>query len=191
MVEDSKVVIEPAQALSDIVLSLETLKISYFLVGSFASGIRGEFRATNDIDLVCKITGDMVKHFSEGVAEKFFCDDIAAQTAIKSGGSFNLIHRETVLKIDIFTKIDKFEAEEFSRASYVRIPYTTASVNVSTVEYNILAKLRWYLMSNRQLERQLQDVRAMIAINRASLDSDYLYKWADSLGLMDLLNSLL
>lgn len=182
---------EPAEALADIVSILESLDIPYFLVGSFASGIRGEFRATNDIDLVCKFEKGKLDEFVNRAKQRFYCDEVAAPKAVAEKRSFNLIHENSFTKVDIFTSIDAFAENQFARATLVAIPGTAKAVRVSTAEYNILAKLRWYLKSDRQLSMQLRDVLAMLAVNQGSLDLEYLKYWADRLNLRPLLDEVL
>lgn len=56
-------VYEPALALSSVVSVLDGCEIPYFLVGSFASGMHAEFRATNDVDLVARLKPAAVERF--------------------------------------------------------------------------------------------------------------------------------
>jgi hypothetical protein len=182
---------EPAKALEDTVILLDTLSIPYFLVGSFASGFRGEFRATNDIDIVCAFTPENIKSFVKLAKDCFYADELAIQSRYESNRSFNLIHEETFVKIDCFTRITAFEEEQFTLASRLSIPFTErCKVSVSTAEYNIIAKINWYIKSNKVLDRQITDVKSMIAVNKPDLDMDYLEKWSKHFGTSGLLNEL-
>jgi hypothetical protein len=182
---------EPARALEDTVFLFDSLSIPYFLVGSFASGFRGEFRATNDIDIVCAFTPGNLSGFIERAKSCFYADEIAIQNRYESRKSFNLIHEETFVKIDCFTQITPFEEEQFSLASRLKIPFTDdCRVSVSTAEYNIIAKINWYIKSNYVLDRQIADVKSMIAINKSDLDLDYLKKWSAYFGSTARLNDL-
>lgn len=160
-------------------------------VGSFASGFRGEFRATNDIDIVANFSAVDLDKFIIEVKYKFYADELSIPVKIKNNQSFNLIHDETFTKIDIFTKITNFEDEQFKLATLLKIPSTTESVYVSTVEYNIIAKLNWYIKSNMVLERQLADIKSMLAINKSNLNIDYLRKWTKVFITEDLLRDIL
>ncbi len=182
---------EPVVALETMVILLSTINIPYFLVGSFASGIRGEFRATNDIDLVCKFDEEKILPFITKAQPDFFCDEVSIPTAIKNTRSFNLIHRETFIKVDCFTLLEAFELDQLTRATAVKIPRSQQTVQVGSAEYNILAKLRWYEKSNRVLDRQLTDVKSMIEINRDNLDLAYLSLWSERLHLKELLQEVL
>ena len=183
--------LEPSQVLAEIAVMLDARQIQYFLAGSFASGMRGEFRATNDVDLVCRFSSAAVPGFLEAARTAFYCDELSIPRAVQEEASFNIIHKQTFVKVDFFTKLGALEVDQFARATKCLIPGTNSCICVSTTEYNIIAKLRWYEMSNRQLERQLGDVRAMVEINRDSLDREYLSHWAPVVGVAKLLEELL
>ena len=86
----------------------------WMAVGSIASSTYGEFRTTNDVDLVVLIEPAQ----AEGIAaafplEKFYCppaDVIKLEAGRPERGHFNLIHHETAFKADIYiAKRDPFE----------------------------------------------------------------------------------
>ena len=184
-------IFEPATALVDTVTALHAARVPYFVVGSFASGMRGEFRATNDIDFVVRLNPGSVESLIATLSPIFIHDPPAIREAVKAARSFNLIHEPTFIKVDLFTKIGELEAAEFGRATDVVVPSSEVAVKVSTAEYNILAKLRWYLASNRQFERQLRDVRGIILSNRETLDLELLKEWAGKMNLLELLEKAL
>jgi hypothetical protein len=47
--------VEAIDALGNLASALEALRVPYFVTGSLASGIHGEFRATSDIDIVAAL----------------------------------------------------------------------------------------------------------------------------------------
>jgi predicted nucleotidyltransferase len=184
-------ILEPAVALAEVSGILDSLSIRYFLVGSFASGFRGEFRATNDIDIVCEFTDNKIADFILATKLSFFADEVSIPERFRREASFNIIHEETFVKIDCFTKVTPLEEEQFSLASRLSIPsIDNCTVNVSTAEYNIIAKLNWYVKSNSVLERQVKDVKAMIEINREHLDYEYLRRWSTYFETGDLLKDI-
>ena len=67
--------------------------IVYFITGSFASSIQGEFRATNDVDLVADLEHADLDALMEQFSRDFVVDIDQARAALVSGASFNLIHR--------------------------------------------------------------------------------------------------
>jgi hypothetical protein len=55
----------------------------------------------------------------------------------------------------------------------------------------VLSKLEWFDRGGRVSQRQWADVRSVLDIHRSSLDLDYLHRWAESLGVADLLERAL
>lgn len=184
-------IFEPSLALVDIVEVLEKWNLSYFVVGSFASGFRGEFRSTNDVDIVVEIPPDKLQGFVKDCKIKFYADEASIPTLHQEGKTFNIIHEKTFVKIDFFIKLSELEVEQFALASLLTVPTTEIRAKISTTEYNIIAKLNWYLKSNRVLDRQIQDVKSLITLNRETLDLEYLRKWSAYFQTSQLLESLL
>lgn len=185
---------EPVLALVDAVQIFERYSIPYFLVGSFASGFRGEFRATNDLDIVCDFTrfsGDDLEEILYDFKKSFFCDEVSGLKTIKSRKCFNVIHEKTFVKVDLFSEISELEKEQFSLSTELKVPTLNKKIHVATAEYNIIAKLNWYIKSNRVLDRQKSDVRNMLKVNKDNLDYDYLYMWSDKFKTRELLEELI
>jgi hypothetical protein len=57
---------DPGPALKSIAAILEALEVPYFVGGSIASSVRGQFRATNDIDLICALKPKHLQRFFFG-----------------------------------------------------------------------------------------------------------------------------
>ena len=167
---------ETLLVLSEATQVLEELSLPYYISGSIASSARGEFRTTNDIDIVCKFREDKIKAFIVRVEKPFYADEVAIPEAIRSHRSFNIIHRETFIKVDFFTKVREFEELEFERATPLVSTLHGGEAKVATSENIIIAKLRWWQKSNRMSDRQLRDVRGVIALNLDRLDKEYLQK---------------
>lgn len=185
--ENKSGISETAQVLNELVAVFEDLAIDYFLTGSLASGVRGEFRATNDIDVVAKIDRAKINLFVKMISVNFFAQEKSIQDAIENNKSFNIIHKEFVLKVDIFTEINDLANEQLSRATKLKIPSSDLSLSVATSEDIILSKLIWYKKGNQQSERQWRDILGVIAVTGLKLDNVYLFKWASKLGLVEML----
>ena len=61
-------------------------------------------------------------------------------------------------------------------------------IYVATAEDTLLAKLRWYDSGGRVSNNQWTDVVGIIGASATSLDLDYLREWAETLGLIHLLD---
>jgi hypothetical protein len=172
---------------------LEQLNIPYVTVGSLASTQHGVVRSTLDSDLVVVMDETHVKPFITRLQNDFYADDKMALNAVANKSSFNLIHLETMFKVDIFIARDElFDHAQIER----RIPSTVAEgsdreIYVLTAEDTILAKLRWYRMGGEQSERQWSDVVGVVKVQGDGLDSEYLHTMAAELGIEELLARLL
>jgi len=82
--------------------TLDRLGIVYAVGGSLASSLHGVARATQDIDVVIDLHADQIKDLYQALAPQFYDDESAMLGAVRQGYSFNLIHFESGLKIDLF-----------------------------------------------------------------------------------------
>jgi hypothetical protein len=55
----------------------------------------------------------------------------------------------------------------------------------------ILLKLRWYREGGETSDRQWEDVLGVLAVQDTALDREYLGRWAEVLGVQDLLDKAL
>jgi len=184
-------ILEPAEVLAQTIAILDQLRVDYFLTGSLASSVHGEFRATNDIDIVAALNVDSAKKLALLASQYFFADEQSIERAVLERRSFNIIHKRTVIKVDFFTRIDELARHQLARATLVKVPGTDCLVKVATAEDVILAKLIWYRKGGEQSERQWRDITGVVEVSAVTLDHNYLTSWCDKLGLQDLLNKAL
>lgn len=181
---------EPLEVLQEVVTSLEKANVPYFVGGSFASGAHSQFRATNDLDIVCKFSLPSLQQFLGDMEKSFYVDEIAATNAFNSGRSFNIIHNKSVMKVDIFTKITDFDELQLSRAISLPLENIAISPKFATAEDTILAKIMWYKKGNEQSERQWSDINLVLNFNKNTLDYQYLRTQARTLGITEILERL-
>src|SRR6266498_2355584 len=99
----------PLIALFQLIDAFKMLGIDYVVVGSLASSLHGDYRASADIDVVAKISAGHVHPLVNTLGGNFYIDDLAVTRAITQGRSFNVIHLAGIFKIDVFiptTKLD-------------------------------------------------------------------------------------
>ena len=175
-----------------VVSALETLNIPYLVGGSVASSIHGVTRATRDADIVAVITVDQAQPLANALEVEFYADEQAIRRAIAAKRSFNVIHTDSMFKVDIFVaKPDAFESSQFGRRqSTVLIPGLPPAY-VASAEDTILAKLRWYRLGNQVSDQQWRDLLNVAKVQGPLLDLDYLRHWAVELGVADLLDRAL
>lgn len=158
------------------------------VVGSFAASVYGISRATHDLDIVIALKPDAIQTLANAFGEDFYFDEESAKSAVAHSDMFNIFHLESGLKIDFWIlQDDEFNRTQFDR----RIPtkaWGTESY-VASPEDTILSKLLWYKITPS--DRQLADVRAILTVQRDTLDYDYLRHWGTALDIEELLNSLI
>jgi hypothetical protein len=104
------------------------------------------------------------------------------------GGSFNLIHLQSSLKIDFFPlRKRSFSQQEFSRRQpRLLLKESIAPAYVATAEDTILSKLEWFRAGGEVSENQWKDVVGILKVQAGSLDLAYLNQWARELHVGDL-----
>lgn len=173
---------EELDVLADVVVRLETARLSYMVTGSIASSYYGQPRMTRDIDIVIEIHAKDVDRLFGLFAGDFYIDRDAALDAIKRQSSFNIIDNTSVIKVDfIVRKREAYRREEFKRRRRARID--GVEVAIVSPEDLVLSKLVWAKDSHSEV--QLGDVRSILKIGH-QLDLGYLEKWAKRLGVLEL-----
>lgn len=184
---------EPILVTLRITQTLESLNIPYLIGGSFASTAYGRIRTTQDVDIVADLTAKHVPSLMAAVQEDFYADEQMMLSAIERRTHFNLIHLETMFKVDIFVpKKRPFDQEQLSRRIERLLNNKGAnSAFFASAEDTVLAKLEWYRLGGEQSERQWLDILSILTLQKTNLDHTYLQKWADALQVEDLLNRAL
>jgi hypothetical protein len=184
---------EPIAVTAKVTSVLEKLNVPYFIGGSLASTIYGMVRTTQDSDIVAELHPSQVQAFVDALKDTFYVDDEMIAEAVNRSSSFNIIHRETMFKVDVFIpRMIPFDESRFSRAQMQTLSNDPeVKANVSSVEDTILMKLVWYRMGGEVSERQWRDVMGMIKIQSERLDLKYMKQWAIQLKVGDLLDRAL
>lgn len=172
---------------------LEEMRIPYFVAGSFASSLQGFSRATADADIVADLRPEHVIPLFEALKDECYVDDEAMRRAVSLRRMFNLLHLDTLFKVDIYIpKEDEFVRQQFRRVRReTLLPGEAGGAYVSSPEDTILAKLQWHRRGGEVSERQLTDALGVLKVQRERLDLAYLREWAERLGVLDLLEGLL
>jgi hypothetical protein len=184
---------EPIRVTLLVVEVLNSLNIPYFIGGSLATAVHGVARATMDVDIVAELRAEHAQPLVDALGPDFYADAEMMRDAVRGRSSFNVIHKPTMFKVDVFIpKGGPFDWSQFER----RIPQSltedeTERVYIASPEDNILAKLRWYRLGGEVSDRQWRDVLNVIRIQGARLDRSYLRGWAHELGVAGLLEEAL
>jgi hypothetical protein len=180
---------EPIQVTLKVVNAFESLGISYLIGGSFASAVHGVVRATMDADLVADIQSSQVSSLVALLEKEFYINAEMIFDAVRYASSFNLIHFETMFKVDIFIlKQRPFDINQMQRRISQSVgDLPTEKAYFCTAEDIILAKLEWYRAGGEISERQWRDILGVMELQDNRLDFEYLTKWSIALGVQDLL----
>ena len=178
------------RATKPVVNTFESLNISYYIGGSVASSSYGMARATMDVDIVADIKPHHVRELISQLGQSYYIDEGMILDAIGRQASFNLLHLETMLKVDIFIlKNEPYHQTTIQRKRKDTLDEGQHSTEfyLISVEDIILSKLDWYRMSDGVSERQWNDVLGVLKVQRNSIDIGYLESWAAKLQLDKLL----
>ncbi|HEX8775764.1 MAG TPA: hypothetical protein VF735_19485 [Pyrinomonadaceae bacterium] len=164
----------------DLASKFSQSNIDYMLTGSLAMNYYAQPRMTRDIDLVVALDAKDVDIIIGLLNPDYYVAREAIINAIAHESVFNLIHQETIIKVDcIIRKSSDYRRLEFERRRVVNVHNST--IWVASKEDLIISKLDWARDSRSEI--QLRDVRNLLA---TGYDNNYVVKWTRELGLYDL-----
>ena len=184
---------EPIEVTLKVTDVFEKLGVPYLIAGSLASTLYGMVRTTQDSDIVVEMRPEHLHAFVSELQNEFYIDEEMIAAAIQRNSSFNIIHRETMFKVDVFiphprpflqAQLDRAQRQTFSLE-------TEISAKFASPEDTILAKLEWYRMGGEVSDRQWRDILGVLKTRAGELDLEYLRKWAAELHVGDLLERAL
>lgn len=184
---------EPVQITRQIAQEFDRLEIKYFVGGSLASSLHGIPRATHDVDMIADIKEEHIPFLVKALESDFYIDTDMIREAIQHRSLFNVIHLNTMFKVDVFIlKSDKVSQKEMVRREQYQIaddPLHT--LYLASAEDVILHKLYWFQLGDRVSERQWHDVLGVIQVQYETLDYHYLEQTAQNLRVGELLHRAL
>ena len=173
-------------ALGPVLEALRALGVRHYVGGSIASSAHGVPRASIDADVVAELGPRHAAPFAAALRDTYYLSEERVRDAVSRRGSFNVIHLETMVKVDVFVSRDRpFDRRAFDRARPAS-PEVGSQIPVSSAEDTILAKLEWFRRGGEVSERQWGDVIGVLRAHTA-LDEAYLQRGAAELGVGDLL----
>jgi hypothetical protein len=183
--------VDPIVVAASVAQALDALGIANTIGGSIASSLAGEPRSTVDIDFVVALDESQIDGLVSALSPTFYLDGDALRRAVRTRTSTNLIHMDTMLKVDLFvaggTPLD---AQQLARRQSVDVG-NGVTLHVHPPEDILLQKLRWYRMGGDVSDRQWRDVMAIVRVQGPRLDRTYLQRHAPILGVTDLLTRAL
>ena len=169
------------RVLKDCTERFERLGIAYMLTGSMAMVEYAMMRMTNDIDIVMEVSTADADVIIKAFEPDYYVPHGRVRDAIARKFMFNLLHQETLVKVDCVIKKDnEFQKEAF--ANRRKINFSGFDVWIIGKEDLILSKLNW--AKNTKSEMQMRDVASII---RNGYDEKYVEDWSAKLGVKDIL----
>ncbi len=180
-------------AVARVVAIFESLGVPYVVGGSFASGVWGRPRQTNDLDVEVILDAARLDNVLSRLTNAFELSEQEAHAALASEDpyrGFQLLDLETLFRVDVFLSDGSdFARSCFDRALRVDLGSGTQAM-VRSPEDTLLHKLAWYELGRRVSDRQWNDAAAIVETQGPRLDWAYLAAWALRLGVHESLDTL-
>ncbi|HEX5399980.1 MAG TPA: hypothetical protein VFY06_13125 [Verrucomicrobiae bacterium] len=164
----------------DVSRRLDSAGINYMLTGSMAMNYYAQPRMTRDIDVVVALRSEDADRVMSLFSPDYYVSREAVASSIAQQSLFNLIHNESVIKVDcIVRKTNEYRLNEFNRRQRIKIQdFETWIVRKEDL---ILSKLFWAKDSHSEL--QLRDVKNLVV---TGCDRTYIEHWTAELDLANL-----
>jgi hypothetical protein len=179
---------EPIEVTLIVTGVFERLGVPYLIGGSLASTLYGMVRTTQDSDIIAEMRPEHIQPFVSALEADFYIDQEMIAESIQRNSSFNIIHRDTMFKVDVFIPRPRpFLKSQLARAR--RQTFTLGkevSAKFASPEDTILSKLEWYRMGGEVSDRQWRDILGVLKTKAGEIDLEYLQQWAKELKVSDL-----
>jgi hypothetical protein len=105
------------EALNSLIHAFDQLGIFYYIGGSVSSSLHGIPRRTQDVDVIAAIQLHQVHPLVQLLQNEYYVDEQAFKDAVERSFPYNIIHLDTMMKIDVMPlKPRAFTQEEARRA---------------------------------------------------------------------------
>ncbi|MBI5767680.1 MAG: hypothetical protein HZA93_07780 [Verrucomicrobia bacterium] len=161
---------------------LERASVPYAIVGSVASSIYGEPRATNDVDVLIQLPRTEAAKIARAFPDELFYvpppEIIEIELSRSHGGHINVISLDSMMKAD-FYPVSAWEVAWFAD----RRPRDIAGRTLwfARPEAVIVHKLRFYREGGS--DKHLRDIRSMLAVSGDEIDRELVERAVAELGL--------
>ena len=184
---------EPIEVTLVVTGVLERLGVPYLIGGSLASTLYGMVRTTQDSDIIAEMQLEHIQPFVSALEADFYIDQEMIAESIQRNSSFNIIHRDTMFKVDVFIPHPRpFLKSQLARARRQTFTFgKNVGAKFASPEDTILSKLEWYRMGGEASDRQWRDTLGVLKTKAGDIDLEYLHQWARELKVSDLLERAL
>jgi hypothetical protein len=184
---------EPIEVTLVVTGVFERLGVPYLIGGSLASTLYGMIRTTQDSDIIAEMRPEHIQPFVSALEADFYIDQQMIAESIQRNSSFNIIHHDTMFKVDVFIPRPRpFLKSQLARARRQTFTFgKNVGAKFASPEDTILSKLEWYRMGGEVSDRQWRDILGVLKTKAGELDLEYLHQWARELKVSDLLERAL
>ena len=175
------------EATAAVIDALEAANIEYMVVGAFSANAYGVGRSTNDADFVVSVSSDQLHDVVRQLGPDFRLDSQMQMEAFTGSYRNVLTFLPTQFQIELFrlNNQDEHHCVRFRRRHRILLGEINRAAWIPTAEDVVIQKLRW------QRRKDLDDVVNILAVNRSSLDWEYVNLWTQRHGTQTLLQELL
>jgi hypothetical protein len=184
---------DPLVVAAIVVAALEKTRIRYVIGGSLASVTHGEPRSTLDVDIAVDLSNGTVDAFVHELESEFFVDLTWARQEVRRRGSFQAVHRESMVRVDLFVpEWTGFHLWKWEHRRQLAMNLgAVTQMDMTGPEAIILQKLDWFEHGGRVSDRQWRDVIGVLKAQTNRLDLASLRSWSNRMDLTDLLEKAL
>lgn len=124
--------IEVFAAMIPVIETFDRLGIDYYIGGAVASLAHGIYRTTADVDIIAEVRLDQVPAFVQSLKGAYYVDADMIKGAIRHRSEFNVIHLDTMFKVDIFLPrkrpFDQAVRQRVQKSELKNVPCSTWSL---------------------------------------------------------------
>ena len=152
--------------------------VRYVIGGSLASTFYGEPRLTDDVHIIVFLNDADIRGLPELYpATDFYLppfEVIVTEVARERRGHFNILHKATSFKADIYPAgRDEFNAWAFRNKRPIQFQGVT--LVLAPLEYVIVRKLEYFREGGS--EKHLRDIRGILNVSRGTINREGLNFW--------------
>lgn len=176
------------EIVTQVIQSLETLRIPYLVVGSYSSNAFGIARATQDADFIVELGNHPITAVGALLGSDIHIDPQMSFETITMTPRYVATHRATGFKVEFFLLTDEpFHRLRFARR--IKKKFGSIEMWVQSPEDVVIQKLRWHGL-NKARGKDIDDARNVLAVSGDTLDYDYIRKWCDEFGAREAFEQL-
>lgn len=178
---------DTAEIAQRVIASLNQLGVNYMVVGSFSTNFYCVPRATQDVDIVIERDLTKVARGVRDANDDLRLDPQLGFESVTATTKALLISADGGFHVELFG-LSKFphDLRRFERRTKVEL--LGQPTWIATAEDVLITKLQWATQTGR--EKDISDVRNVIAVQHETLDWPYIEHWCGEHGTLEKLSEL-